>query len=106
MLPYSLGSAFVSAASGQIVTKTGRWRPVMWFSWVVITRGYGLMIQLDDTANEYVAAPPVSPVDLTANNRLNILSAKKVLYLLVAALGIGCLFQVRLLRLGRPWVSC
>ena len=73
MLPYSLGSAFVSAFSGQIVTKTGKWRPVMWFAWVVITLGYGLMIQLDEKSN----------------------AAERVLYLLIAALGIGCLFQVR-----------
>ncbi|GJE95150.1 MFS general substrate transporter [Phanerochaete sordida] len=77
MLPYSLGAAFVSAVSGQIVTKTGRWRPVMWFSWVIIVLGYGLMIQLDDRSN----------------------NAKKILYLLVSALGIGCLFQTPLIGL-------
>lgn len=54
MLPYSLGSAFVSAASGQVVTRTGKWRPTMWFSWVVIVLGYGLMIQLDEKSNVYV----------------------------------------------------
>ncbi|KAI0341662.1 MFS general substrate transporter [Trametopsis cervina] len=77
MLPYSLGSAFVSAASGQVVTRTGKWRPTMWFSWVVIVLGYGLMIQLDEKSNV----------------------AEKVLYLLVAALGIGCLFQTPLIGL-------
>lgn len=77
MLPYSLGAAFVSAVSGQVVTKTGRWRPVMWFSWTIIVLGYGLMIQLDDQSN----------------------NAERVLYLLVAALGIGCLFQTPLIGL-------
>ncbi|KAI0093668.1 MFS general substrate transporter [Irpex rosettiformis] len=77
MLPFSLGSAFVSATSGQIVTRTGRWRPVMWFAWVVIVLGYGLMIQLDEKSN----------------------TAEKVLYLLIAALGIGCLFQTPLIGL-------
>ncbi|THG97767.1 hypothetical protein EW026_g4297 [Hermanssonia centrifuga] len=77
MLPYSLGAAFISAISGQVVTKTGRWRPVMWFSWVIIVLGYGLMTQLDEKSN----------------------NAEKVLYLLIAALGIGCLFQTPLIGL-------
>lgn len=77
MLPYSLGAALFSAISGIIVTKTGRWRPVMWFAWVVMVLGYGLMIQLDENSN----------------------TAEKVLYLLVAALGIGCLFQTPLIGL-------
>ena len=58
MLPYSLCAALVSAVSGQVVTKTGRWRPVMWFSWVVIVLGYGLMIQLDEASNKCVIAIP------------------------------------------------
>jgi len=77
MLPFSLGSAFVSVMSGQIVTRTGRWRPVMWFSWTIIVLGYGLMIQLSATSN----------------------TAEKVLYPLVTALGIGCLFQTPLIGL-------
>lgn len=77
MLPYSLAGAAVSAISGQVVTRTGRWRPVMWFSWVIIVLGYGLMIQLDDKSN----------------------TAEKVLYLLVSALGIGALFQTPLIGL-------
>ena len=54
MLPYSLGAALFSATSGLVVAKTGRWRPVMWFSWVIVVLGYGLMIQLDDQSNKYV----------------------------------------------------
>ncbi|KAI0082659.1 MFS general substrate transporter [Panus rudis PR-1116 ss-1] len=77
MLPFSLGAAGVSALSGQVVTRTGKWRPVMWFAWVIIVLGYGLMIQLDEQSN----------------------TAEKVLYLLVSALGIGCLFQVPLIGL-------
>jgi len=77
MLPYSLSAALVSAISGQIVTKTGRWRPVMWFAWVVFTLGYGLMTQLDEQSN----------------------NAEKVLYLLISAVGIGCLFQTPLIGL-------
>ncbi|CAL1704737.1 unnamed protein product [Somion occarium] len=77
MLPYSLGAAAFSAISGQIVTRTGRWRPTMWFAWVIIVLGYGLMIQLDENSN----------------------TAEKVLYLLIAALGVGCLFQTPLIGL-------
>lgn len=77
MLPYSLGSAVISASSGQIVTYTGKWRPLMWFCWSVMVLGYGLMIQLDAHST----------------------SAEKVLYPLVAAIGIGGLFQVPLIGL-------
>ncbi|KAI0699708.1 MFS general substrate transporter [Cytidiella melzeri] len=77
MLPYSLVAAFVSAVSGQVVTKTGKWRQVMWFSWAVMVLGYGLMTQLDEKSN----------------------TAEKVLYLMVAAIGIGCLFQTPLIGL-------
>ncbi|OCH95564.1 MFS general substrate transporter [Obba rivulosa] len=77
MLPFSLGSAFVSAMSGQVVTRTGRWRPVMWFAWTITVLGYGLMIQLNASSN----------------------TAEKVLYPLVTALGIGCLFQTPLIGL-------
>ncbi|EMD38555.1 hypothetical protein CERSUDRAFT_135443 [Gelatoporia subvermispora B] len=77
MLPFSLGSAFVSAMSGQFVSRTGRWRPVMWFAWTILVLGYGLMIQLSATSN----------------------TAEKVLYPLVTALGVGCLFQTPLIGL-------
>ncbi|KAK7693539.1 hypothetical protein QCA50_003108 [Cerrena zonata] len=49
----------------------------MWFSWVIIVLGYGLMIQLDEKSN----------------------TAEKVLYLLISAVGIGCLFQTPLIGL-------
>jgi hypothetical protein len=73
MIPFSFGGAIMSVVSGVLVTKLGVYRPIIWFGWIVMTLGWGLMIQLDDTSN----------------------NAEKVLYLLVAALGIGCLFQVR-----------
>lgn len=57
MLPYSLGSAVVSAMTGQIITLTGRWRPIMWFAWTIVVLGYGLMLQLDDKSNECVYIP-------------------------------------------------
>ncbi|KAH7929758.1 MFS general substrate transporter [Leucogyrophana mollusca] len=75
MLPYSLGGAALSAISGIIVTRTGSYRPIMWFAWVVMTLGWGLMIQLDNTSS----------------------TAVKEIYPLVTAIGIGCLFQVPLI---------
>ncbi|KAI6118806.1 MFS general substrate transporter [Pisolithus croceorrhizus] len=77
MLPFSLGSALLSILSGIVVTRTGTYRPVMWGAWAVMTLGWGLMIMLDSTSN----------------------NAEKELYPLVAALGIGCLFQSPLIGL-------
>ncbi|KAH7912244.1 major facilitator superfamily domain-containing protein [Hygrophoropsis aurantiaca] len=75
MLPYSLGGAATSAISGIVVTRTGSYRPIMWFAWIVMTLGWGLMIQLDNTSS----------------------TAVKEIYPLVTAIGIGCLFQVPLI---------
>ncbi|THH27245.1 hypothetical protein EUX98_g6938 [Antrodiella citrinella] len=77
MLPFSLASALVSALSGQVIARTKEWRPVLWFAWVILVLGYGLMTQLSNTSN----------------------IAEQVLYLLIAALGIGCLFQTPLIGL-------
>ena len=77
MIPFSVGAAIVSAVTGILVTRLGSYRPIMWFGWTVMTLGWGLMIQLDDTSND----------------------AEKVLYLLVTAIGVGCLFQTPLIGL-------
>ncbi|THH13934.1 hypothetical protein EW146_g6336 [Bondarzewia mesenterica] len=77
MLPFSLGGALFSALSGQLVTRTGSYRPIMWFAWAVMVLGWGLMTTLDDTSS----------------------TAEKVLYPLVTSLGIGCLFQTPLIGL-------
>ncbi|KAJ7449942.1 major facilitator superfamily domain-containing protein [Mycena latifolia] len=77
MLPFSLGSALVSALSGQIVTRLREYRPVIWFAWPVMTLGFGLMITLDEKSG----------------------AAKEAVYPLVAALGVGCLFQTPLIGL-------
>jgi EmrB/QacA subfamily drug resistance transporter len=77
MLPYSLGGALMSAVSGMFVTRTGSYRPVMWFGWTVMTLGWGLMIMLESTST----------------------NAEKEIYPLIAALGIGCLFQTPLIGL-------
>lgn len=54
MLPFSLGGALLSVATGQVISRTGRWRPVMWLSWAIMVLGWGLMTMLDDTSNKYV----------------------------------------------------
>ncbi|KAG2157288.1 major facilitator superfamily domain-containing protein [Suillus clintonianus] len=77
MLPYSLSSALMSAVSGMVVSRTGSYRPVMWFGWVVMTLGWGLMIMLDNTSS----------------------NVEKEIYPFIAALGIGCLFQTPLIAI-------
>ncbi|KAF8831183.1 hypothetical protein HHX47_DHR1000095 [Lentinula edodes] len=77
MLPFSLGSAFMSAISGIVVSKTREYRLVMWISWAIFVVGYGLMTMLDSHSN----------------------TAMKELYPFVAAIGIGCLFQTPLIAL-------
>ncbi|CAA7271543.1 unnamed protein product [Cyclocybe aegerita] len=77
MLPYSLGCALLSAVSGVLVSRTGKYRPVMWVSFAIFTLGMGLMIMLDGTST----------------------TAEKVVYPLIAAIGLGCLFQTPLIGL-------
>ncbi|KAK0463985.1 MFS general substrate transporter [Desarmillaria tabescens] len=77
MLPFSLGSSLTSASIGYFVSRTGEYRPAIWISWAVFTLGYGLMIMLDSYSN----------------------TAEKVLYPLIAALGLGTMFQVPMIAL-------
>ncbi|SJL00547.1 related to multidrug resistance proteins [Armillaria ostoyae] len=77
MLPFSLGSSLTSATMGYVVSRTGEYRPVIWISWAVFTLGYGLMIMLDSYSN----------------------TAEKVLYPLIAAVGLGTMFQVPMIAL-------
>ncbi|GJJ12694.1 hypothetical protein Clacol_006938 [Clathrus columnatus] len=77
MLPFSLGAAGVSAFQGLLVTKLGDYRGIIWFSWTVMTLGFGLMIQLTDTTS----------------------NALKAVYPLIAAIGVGGLFQTPLIAL-------
>ena len=51
MLPYSLGSSLLSAFGGVLVSRTHKYRPIMWVSWAVMAIGYGLMIRLDDQSS-------------------------------------------------------
>ncbi|KAH9901357.1 MFS amino acid permease [Cubamyces lactineus] len=77
MLPFSLGGALSSIVAGRITSRTGRWRPILWVAWAIMVLGWGLMTMLDDTSN----------------------TAMQVLYPLVAATGVGCLFQTPLIGL-------
>ncbi|KAJ7219408.1 MFS general substrate transporter [Mycena pura] len=77
MIPYSLGGALVSAVSGQVVSRTKDYRAMIWFSWPVMTLGYGLMTMLDDNSG----------------------NAKEEVFPLIAAFGIGSLFQTPLIAL-------
>ncbi|KAK7019659.1 hypothetical protein VNI00_018044 [Paramarasmius palmivorus] len=72
MLPYSLVSSIMALTSGIIMSRTGEYRRLIWTGFAIMTLGFGLMIQLDDRSNR----------------------AEKELYPFVAALGLGCLFQV------------
>ncbi|KAG8217929.1 MFS general substrate transporter [Butyriboletus roseoflavus] len=77
MLTFSLGTAIISVISGLILSKTGKYRPIMWVAFAVMTLGMGLMIMLDYTSS----------------------LAEQEIFPLIAALGSGCLFQVPLVAL-------
>ncbi|KAH9958274.1 MFS amino acid permease [Russula dissimulans] len=77
MIPFSLGASITSVAAGVVVTLTGVYRAIIWGSWAIMVLGWGLMTTLDDHSN----------------------TAQKVLYPLVTALGVGCLFMVPLITL-------
>jgi len=77
MLTFSLGTALISIVSGLAVSKTGRYRPIIWVAYSLMTLGMGLMITLDYTSS----------------------LARQEIFPLIAALGIGCLFQIPLVAL-------
>lgn len=54
MLPYCLGAATIALISGQFLSRCGihHARAIMWWSWFMVTLGYGLMIQLSDRSNK------------------------------------------------------
>ncbi|KAG6369767.1 MFS general substrate transporter [Boletus reticuloceps] len=77
MLTFSLGSALVAVVSGLVLSKTGKYRLIMWVAYAAMTLGMGLMIMLDYTSS----------------------IAEQEIFPLIAAFGIGCLFQVPLIAL-------
>ncbi|KAG2137516.1 MFS general substrate transporter [Suillus clintonianus] len=70
-------NSVMAIASGIVVSRTGSYRPIMWFGWTVMTLGCGLMIMLDNTATP----------------------AENEIYPVITALGIGCLFQTPLIAI-------
>ncbi|KAK7036579.1 hypothetical protein VNI00_011512 [Paramarasmius palmivorus] len=72
MLPFSMIGSLVSFLVGITVGKTGKYRPVFWGGFTLMTLGYALMAQLDDRSSR----------------------VEKELYLFVAALGAGTFFQI------------
>ncbi|KIY43560.1 MFS general substrate transporter [Fistulina hepatica ATCC 64428] len=77
MLPFSLGSSFTSVLGGQAVARTGDYKVAICIGYAVFCLGYGLMIQLTNTAS----------------------TAEKVVYPLIAAMGLGVNFQAPLIGL-------
>ncbi|KAJ1304324.1 hypothetical protein OPQ81_005483 [Rhizoctonia solani] len=77
MFPFSLGGALVAIVSGLVVARLRKYRSTMWFSWPVMTLGFGLLIMFDEKTS----------------------LAKQEIFLAIAALGVGCLFQTPLIGL-------
>ncbi|THH16547.1 hypothetical protein EW146_g4097 [Bondarzewia mesenterica] len=75
MLTFSLSSSIMSGIAGYAVAPLGDFRPLIWFSFFVMTLGYGLMIMLDEKST--IAVQEVYP--------------------LIAGIGLGGLFQVPLI---------
>lgn len=48
MLPYSFGASITSILGGLIISRTGKYRVLIWVAWAIMVVGYGLMIRLDD----------------------------------------------------------
>ncbi|KIJ07370.1 hypothetical protein PAXINDRAFT_102988 [Paxillus involutus ATCC 200175] len=76
-IPFQLGAAIISIVSGIVLSKSGKYRVIMWTSYVLMTLGMGLMITLDYASSD----------------------AEKEIFPLIASLGIGCLLQVPLVAL-------
>ncbi|GAA6008632.1 hypothetical protein JCM11491_003376 [Sporobolomyces phaffii] len=71
LMPFSIGSSVVSIAAGFYIAKTRKYKPIMLVSYLIMALGFALLATLDEKSN----------------------IAQQVLYLLVAALGCGPLFQ-------------
>ncbi|KAF2235049.1 hypothetical protein EV356DRAFT_484368 [Viridothelium virens] len=73
----AISLSLTSAATGVFIRKTGRYRPPIWFGMFVLTLGFGLLIDLDSTANW----------------------PKIIIYQIIAGIGIGPNFQAPLIAL-------
>lgn len=77
VLPFAMSLSLVSAATGIVIRKTGKYLPCIIFGMVVTTLGFGLFIDLEPRPNW----------------------AKIVLYQIVAGIGVGPNFQSPLIAL-------
>ncbi|KAK3905768.1 major facilitator superfamily domain-containing protein [Staphylotrichum tortipilum] len=77
VLPWVMSLSLVSAATGIVIKKSGKYLPPLIFGMAVMTLGFGLFIDLEPRANW----------------------TKIVLYQLVAGIGVGPLFQSPLIAL-------
>ena len=93
MLTFSFGTSIISVISG-LLSMTGKYRPVIWVAFAVMTIGTGLMIMLDYTSSLYVFL-----IYECSSPCYRIYSARQEIFPLIAALGIGSLFQIPLVAL-------
>ncbi|GAA5873312.1 hypothetical protein JCM3774_005938 [Rhodotorula dairenensis] len=77
MMPYSVGTAVVGVLAGFLAARIKRTKELIIGSYLITVVGYALLATLDETSSR----------------------AKQILYLLVAAIGIGPLFQLPMLHL-------
>ncbi|KIK97458.1 hypothetical protein PAXRUDRAFT_10179 [Paxillus rubicundulus Ve08.2h10] len=77
MLPCSVGGPAISIVAGIALSKSGKYRVIMWTSYVAMTLGMGLMITLDYTSSD----------------------AEQEIFPLIAVLGIASLTQIPLIAL-------
>ncbi|PVF96646.1 MFS general substrate transporter [Serendipita vermifera] len=77
LIPFSLVGSVFAIIGGQIVSRTGKYRPTIWVSWVLLVLGMGLLYLLDDD----------SPVGMQVGLPL------------VTAVGMGPLFPLPLIAL-------
>ncbi|EJD36920.1 MFS general substrate transporter [Auricularia subglabra TFB-10046 SS5] len=77
LIPMSFGASLLSVVSGILLSRFKKYRPIIWTGWVIMTIGFGLMIMLDEKTS--VAAQEI--------------------FLLIAGIGVGFLFQPPLIAL-------
>lgn len=94
MLIFSLASIIISTVSGLILSKTGKYRPIIWVAYLVTTLGMGLMIMLN-----YQSSLCVFYGHDSFRYAHQIHSAVQEGFPLIAILGLSPLFQVPLVAL-------
>ena len=77
MLPYALIASIMSSVTGIGISKFRAYRPFLWFGWGIMVVGYSLMATLNADSSQ----------------------AKQEVFIGIAGLGTGCLFQTPLVGL-------